>query len=254
MPGQQGCFIRINPSIPCCCSGLPYLYIQHIHSAGCLAAWLARNQISPISPSTTTRGEETCKYSRGWVMLLQRAKPSQSFRNPGEPPRQHAWSSPVILVCTCISLPALILQVNEMLQTTAGLMVRPATQSPQACRRKAIEPVPCARVPPFPSIHRGKKSRKDENSRGRGAGFSKNKRDGPPSSLKPGGGARTNSWAAALPFLCFQSVTELNQEQLTGTIRHDTPAPTNTHPPFFLPFRWNGAPTRMCVSRSVHLP
>lgn len=147
MPGQQGCFIRINPSIPCCCSGLPYLYIQYIHSAGCLAAWLTRNQISPISPSTTTRGEETCKYSRGWVMLLQRAKPSQSFRNPGEPPRQHAWSSPVILVCTCISLPALILQVNEMLQTTAGLMVRPATHSPQACRRNDIESVPCTEYP-----------------------------------------------------------------------------------------------------------
>jgi len=60
------------------------------------------------------------------------------------------------------------------------------------------------------------------------------KGDGPPSSLKPeSGGARTNSWAAALPFLCFQSVTELNQEQRTGTIRHDTHPRTHPQAPLF---------------------
>lgn len=41
------------------------------------------------------------------------------------------------------------------------------------------------------------------------------------------------SWAAALPFLCFQSVTELNQEQLLPALS----ASTHPHPPpfFFTP-------------------
>jgi hypothetical protein len=47
---------------------------------------------------------------------------------------------------------------------------------------------------------------------------------------------RTNSWAAAAFSLCFQFVTEPNQEQRAGPVRHDAPNPdyTRIEPPLLL--------------------
>lgn len=95
MPGQQGCFIRINPSIPCCCSGPPY------SNCTCSRVHTHSTKISPISPEPQPpEGRIPASPTAAASSCLQRAKPSQSFRNPGEPPRQHAWSLPE-LVCTC---------------------------------------------------------------------------------------------------------------------------------------------------------
>lgn len=112
--------------------------IKSPHSAG----WLARNQISPISPSTTTPGDDSCKYNRGRVVLLRRAKPSQSFRIPGEPPRQHAWFLvwPFGFSASTLYLHQSAAFVDEMLHTT------PHTRTNHYTVRPAAPPKPAGEI------------------------------------------------------------------------------------------------------------
>lgn len=118
--------------------------IHSPHSAG----WLTRNQISPISPSTTTPGDDSCNYNRGWVVLLQRAKPSQSFRVPGEPPRQHAWFLVWFLVipASTLYLHLSAAFIDEMLQTTPHSRTNHCTVRPAAPPRPAGEIISSRRL------------------------------------------------------------------------------------------------------------
>lgn len=252
MPGQQGCFIRINPSIPCCCSGPPY------SNCTCSRVHTHSTKISPISPEPQPpEGRIPASPTAAASSCLQRAKPSQSFRNPGEPPRQHACSLPV-LVCTCSKSALLFVDENVTgyYIHTYSRTNNEAGHSPQSLqsqhetryRTGALHGVPA--IPSTPP----REGKSLEKTRMAGVGVRASRRQqqqaraggGPPIVIETRWRSENEpSWAAALPFLCFQSVTELNQEQLLPALSASThPLP----PPFFpSPSAGMGAPTRTCV-------
>lgn len=129
-------------------------------------------------------------------------------------------------------------------------MTPPTPPKPAGGTIYYVDSVPCTEyTTPFRvSTRREKKSRKDENGRGRGCGLLEGPRaaDLPSSSLKPGGGARTNKLGRrfALPLfpICHRT-------QSRTAYRHYPPRHTHPHPPrrtplFFLfalpfPLEWS---------------
>lgn len=131
-------------------------------------------------------------------------------------------------------------RILKCCRTTGGLMMTPPTPpKPAGGTICYVDSVPCTEyTTPFRvSTRREKKSRKDENGRGRGCGLLEGPRaaDLPSSSLKPGGGARTNKLGRrfALPLFPICHRTQSRTAYRLYPPRHTHPPPPRRTPLFF---------------------